>query len=105
MRLGSYPCKLIPGTKACEAYQSVYVNERHRHRYEFNNDYRQQFEGRGIIFSGINPDFDLVEILEIKDHPWFVGVQFHPEFRSKPQRSHPLFSAFIAAVLKGKGQP
>lgn len=100
MRLGSYPCKLIPKTKAFEAYQTNYVNERHRHRYEFNNDYRKEFEENGAIFSGINPDLDLVEIFELKAHPWFIGVQFHPEFQSKPQHAHPLFSAFIAYVLQ-----
>jgi CTP synthase len=100
MRLGSYPCKLVPGTKVYEIYQkATYVNERHRHRYEFNNNYRREFEDHGIIFSGINPDFDLVEILELGNHPWFIGVQFHPEFRSKPQQAHSLFADFIAAVL------
>ncbi|MDR2812826.1 MAG: CTP synthase [Puniceicoccales bacterium] len=100
MRLGSYPCKLVPGTRAYEAYRSAYVNERHRHRYEFNNDYREEFTTHGMIFSGQNPDFDLIEILELRDHPWFVGVQFHPEFQSKPQRVHPLFADFIAAILR-----
>ncbi|MDR2806984.1 MAG: CTP synthase [Puniceicoccales bacterium] len=102
MRLGSYPCKLIPGTKTYEAYQKNYVNERHRHRYEFNNHYRKVFEERGMMIAGIHPDCDLVEIIELKDHPWFIGVQFHPEFQSKPRQAHPLFAAFIAAVLKNK---
>jgi CTP synthase len=102
MRLGSYPCKLMPNTKAFAAYGKTYANERHRHRYEFNNDYRGVFEDRGVIFSGINPDLDLIEILELRDHPWFIGVQFHPEFQSKPRCAHPLFSAFITAILEHK---
>jgi CTP synthase len=102
MRLGTYPCKLMPNTKAFAAYGSTYANERHRHRYEFNNAYRGEFEDHGVIFSGINPDLDLVEIFELGDHPWFVGVQFHPEFQSKPQCAHPLFSAFIRAILEHK---
>lgn len=100
MRLGSYPCKLVENTKAIAAYQTHYVNERHRHRYEFNNDYRDEFEAHGVIFSGINPEHNLVEILELRDHPWFVGVQFHPEFQSKPRRAHPLFADFIASALE-----
>jgi CTP synthase len=100
MRLGSYPCKLVPGTKTYEAYGSAYVNERHRHRYEFNNEYREIFEAKGMIATGTNPDLNLVEILELRQHPWFIGVQFHPEFQSKPQQAHPLFSSFIAAVLR-----
>jgi CTP synthase len=102
MRLGTYPCKLIPETKAHNAYKSTYVNERHRHRYEFNNDYREEFEKHGMLASGINPELNLIEILELRDHPWFVGVQFHPEFQSKPRQAHPLFLAFIAAILQKK---
>ncbi|MDR1303283.1 MAG: CTP synthase [Puniceicoccales bacterium] len=102
MRLGSYPCKLVPHTKAYEAYGSTYVNERHRHRYEFNNDYREIFERHGMIISGINSDLNLVEIIELQDHPWFMGVQFHPEFQSKPRQAHPLFASFIAAILRQK---
>jgi len=98
MRLGSYPCTLRPGTKAREVYGVDEVVERHRHRYEFNNEYREQFEAAGLIPSGTLPDGSLVEICELRDHPWMVGSQFHPEFRSRPNRSHPLFSGFVAAA-------
>lgn len=95
-RLGNYRCQLIPDTKAYEAYGRVdEVQERHRHRYEFNNQYRDLLVAKGLILSGINPERDLVEIVEIKDHPWFVGSQFHPEFTSRPNRSQPLFQGFI----------
>lgn len=100
MRLGAYPCKLIDGTKTKEAYSENYVSERHRHRYEFNNIFRDEFEKHGMLIAGVNKDFDLVEILELRDHPWFVGVQFHPEFQSQPQKSHPLFREFVKAALK-----
>jgi CTP synthase len=100
MRLGSYPCKLIPGTKAQAAYGVDEVSERHRHRWEFNNEYRQEFEEAGLIASGTLPDDSLVEICELRDHPWMVGSQFHPEFRSRPGRPHPLFSGFIAAAVE-----
>ncbi|MCC6574239.1 MAG: CTP synthase [Planctomycetes bacterium] len=102
MRLGSQPCKLVEGTIARKAYGVELVQERHRHRYEFNNAYREQLSAKGLIVSGINPDLDLVEISEIKDHPFFVGVQFHPEFQSKPIKAHPLFRAFIEAAAKRK---
>ncbi len=98
MRLGSYPCRLVPGTKAHAAYGVDEVAERHRHRWEFNNEYRQEFEEAGLIASGTLPDGSLVEICELRDHPWMVGSQFHPEFRSRPGRPHPLFSGFIAAA-------
>ncbi len=98
MRLGSYPCKLAPGTRAAAAYNQQVVYERHRHRYEFNNDYRDLFEKKGVVFSGLSPDDRLVEIAEIKDHPWMVACQFHPEFRSRPNRPHPLFVSFIGAA-------
>jgi CTP synthase len=98
MRLGSYPCRLEPGTRAAEAYKEQVVHERHRHRYEFNNDYRDVFEKKGVVFSGLSPDERLVEITELKDHPWMVGCQFHPEFRSRPNRPHPLFMSFIGAA-------
>ena len=98
MRLGAYPCELVPGTKAAEAYGEKLVHERHRHRYEFNNDYRDIFEKKGIVFSGRSPDDRLVEITEIRDHPWMLGCQFHPEFRSRPNRPHPLFVSFIGAA-------
>ncbi len=100
LRLGAYPCVLIEGTKAEAAYKQKEISERHRHRYEFNNKYRQQLEESGLVVSGTSPDETLVEIVELKDHPWFVGCQFHPEFQSKPMEPHPLFRNFIRAALK-----
>lgn len=100
MRLGAQPCSLVPGTIAHNAYQSGSVTERHRHRYEFNNVYRSQFEAHGMKFSGLSPDGQLVEIIELPEHPFFLAVQFHPEFKSKPTASHPLFSAFVAAAIQ-----
>ncbi|GAV22858.1 CTP synthase [Carboxydothermus pertinax] len=100
MRLGLYPCKLIPGTKAAQAYGEEIVYERHRHRYEFNNEYRKLLTELGLVISGTSPDGRLVEIIEISDHPWFVATQFHPEFKSRPNRPHPLFRDFIGASLK-----
>ena len=100
MRLGVYPCQLQPGTRAAEAYGQAEVEERHRHRYEFNNAYRVQFEERGMRFSGLSPDGRLVEIAEIADHPFMVGSQFHPEFLSRPNRPHPLFAALIARAAE-----
>ena len=97
MRLGEYPCELMPGSLAAGAYQRSVVNERHRHRFEFNNDYRDLFERRGVCFSGLSPDGVLVEIAELQDHPFMLGCQFHPEFLSRPNRPHPLFSAFVQA--------
>lgn len=99
MRLGLYPCKLKQGTKAYEAYGEALIYERHRHRYEFNNSYREAFLSKGFVFSGLSPDERLVEIIEVPDHPWFLAVQFHPEFKSRPTRSHPLFREFIKASL------
>ncbi len=99
LRLGLYPCKLVEGTKAYEAYNDEIIYERHRHRYEFNNHYRQEMEEHGFIFSGTSPDGRLVEIIELKDHPWFVAAQFHPEFISRPQRPQPLFRDFVKATL------
>jgi CTP synthase len=98
MRLGAYRCVLTPGSHAADAYRSGEVAERHRHRYEFNNDYRTQFEEKGMRVTGLYPDLSLVEIIELPDHPWFVGVQFHPELRSRPDRPHPLFRGFIGAA-------
>jgi len=98
MRLGSYPCTLVQGTLAAQAYSEQLVYERHRHRYEFNNDYRDIFEKKGLVFSGLSPDNSLVEIAEVRDHPWMVACQFHPEFRSRPNRPHPLFVSFIGAA-------
>ncbi len=100
MRLGSYPCRLKPETNAIKAYKEPVINERHRHRYEFNNAYRQQLEEAGMVISGISPDGELVEMIELKDHPWFVGCQFHPELKSRMQYAHPLFREFVAAALK-----
>ncbi|QER42438.1 CTP synthase [Thermodesulfobacterium sp. TA1] len=102
MRLGAYPCKLLKGSKAWEAYQQELVFERHRHRYEFNNQYREALEKAGLKITGTSPDEQLVEIVEIADHPWFVGVQFHPEFKSKPIAPHPLFTSFIKASYEYK---
>ena len=99
MRLGEYPCRLVKATKAYQAYRKTLVYERHRHRYEFNNRYRVQFVKKGMLFSGIYPRKNLVEILELKGHPWFVGVQFHPEFQSRPDKAHPLFREFIRASM------
>lgn len=98
MRLGSYPCKLSLGTKAYMAYSSEIINERHRHRYEFNNKYKELLSENGLVFSGTSPDGELVEIIELKDHPWFLGCQFHPEFKSRPMDPHPLFKDFISAA-------
>ncbi len=102
MRLGSYECALTPGTKAGKAYGAESIRERHRHRYEVNNAYVDQLKRGGMTISGINPRRNLVEIVELKDHPWFLAVQFHPEFQSKPNKAHPLFAAFIAAAIKNK---
>ncbi|MFN8255756.1 MAG: CTP synthase [Bacteroidales bacterium] len=102
MRLGTYPCKLKKGSSADKAYGTNLVNERHRHRYEFNNAYLKDFEKNGMIASGINPDTELVEIMEIPQHPWFIGVQFHPEYKSTVVNPHPLFVSFINATIKNK---
>jgi CTP synthase len=99
MRLGAYECRLKKGSRAREAYKKDKIFERHRHRYEFNNRFRGHFEKEGIVFSGINPSKDLVEIIELKGHPWFVACQFHPEFKSRPDDAHPLFASFIKASL------
>jgi len=102
LRLGAYPCSIKSGTLAESAYKENLVSERHRHRYEFNNDYMAVLEKAGMIFSGINEEHNLVEIVELSDHPWFVAVQFHPEFKSRPTRPHPLFKDFIKAAIKRK---
>ena len=98
MRLGLYPCKLVDGTKAQAVYDANLIYERHRHRWEFNNKYRTEMVNAGLILSGTSPDDRLVEIIEIKDHPWFVGCQFHPEFKSRPNHAHPLFRGFVKAA-------
>ena len=102
MRLGSYPCWVQDGTKGEQAYGEAVVMERHRHRFEFNNSYRRKFSRKGMLFSGISPDKKLVEMVELKDHPWFVAVQFHPEFKSQVLKPHPLFSEFVKAALTRK---
>jgi CTP synthase len=99
MRLGSYACTLVKGSKAALAYGKTKIQERHRHRYEFNNAYLEQIEAKGLLASGKNPDTGLVEIVELKDHPWFVGVQFHPEYKSTVLKPQPLFVEFIQAAL------
>jgi CTP synthase len=102
MRLGAWPCTIKAGSKAFEAYEALEISERHRHRYEVNNKYRQQLEDKGLVFSGLSPDSKLVEMIEITDHPWFVGTQAHPELKSQPLNPHPLFKAFVGAALKRK---
>jgi CTP synthase (UTP-ammonia lyase) len=104
MRLGAYPCVLKEGTKVREIYKKEVIYERHRHRYEFNNAYRELFEKHGFVISGVSPDGRLVEVVELKDHPWFIGCQFHPEFKSKPFDPHPLFVSFIKACIDAKLQ-
>jgi len=102
MRLGAFDCELKPGTLSHKAYGTEMVSERHRHRYEFNNAYRNQLEEAGLILAGVNPKLDLVEIVEVPNHPWFVGVQYHPEFKTKPLEPHPLFRDFIAAAIENQ---
>lgn len=104
LRLGAYPCVLGDDTFAQNAYKEAEISERHRHRYEFNNEYRAQLEEKGLVISGTSPDNNLVEIIEIAEHPWFLGCQFHPEFKSKPMNPHPLFSDFISAALTHKAK-
>ncbi|MEW5919493.1 MAG: CTP synthase [Bacillota bacterium] len=104
MRLGLYPCKLLRDSKVYHAYGEEVVYERHRHRYEFNNLYREELERCGVVFSGLSPDDRLVEIIELRHHPWFVATQFHPEFKSRPQRPHPLFRDFVGMALRYKGE-
>lgn len=99
MRLGTYPCLLEPDSLAFQAYGCYEISERHRHRYEFNNDYREILGKEGLRFTGLSPDQKLIEIIELIDHPWFVGCQFHPEFKSRPMEPHPIFKAFVKAAL------
>jgi CTP synthase len=107
MRLGAWPCALAPGSLAHRAYRSDLIHERHRHRYELNNDYRKAFQADGFVATGTSPDGTIVEIMERLDHPWFLAVQFHPEFKSKPTKAHPLFREFLAAALwkRAAGRP
>ena len=100
MRLGAQMAQLIDGSKARECYDAKQISERHRHRYEFNNTYRQQFAAHGMAFTGTSPDGKLVEILELPEHPWFLAVQYHPEFKSKPTAAQPLFAGFVAAAIE-----
>ena len=100
MRLGAYPCTIKEGTLAHKIYGSTTISERHRHRWEVNNTYRERLEAAGLVLSGLSPDGALVEIVEVPDHLWFVGVQFHPEFLSRPLLPHPLFSSFITAAIR-----
>jgi CTP synthase len=102
MRLGAYPCVLSPGTRAEAAYGMREISERHRHRYEVNNDYRERLAAAGLVISGVSPDGQLVEMIELRNHPYFVGCQFHPEFKSRPQNPHPLFRSFIGAALRAR---
>jgi CTP synthase len=100
MRLGAWPCSLEDGSNARVAYGDDDIFERHRHRYEYNSEYRAKLEGNGLLVAGISPESGLVEIVEIKDHPWFVACQFHPELKSRVAKAHPLFRDFVAAALK-----
>ena len=104
MRLGAYYAVLEPGTKVAEAYGEPVVSERHRHRYEFNSQYRSRFEEQGFVCSGTSPDKRLVEFIELSDHPFWVGTQAHPEFKSRPDRPHPLFRDFIGAALQRRAK-
>jgi CTP synthase len=103
MRLGAYPCRLEKPSRASQAYDAQEVSERHRHRYEVNNEYREILERHGLFLSGFSPDGNLVEMVELAYHPWFVGGQFHPEFKSRPKQPHPLFREFIQAALAYQG--
>ncbi len=100
MRLGAFPCSLLPGSLAAEAYGATEISERHRHRYEFANDFREQLSAAGLVLSGMSPDKKLVEMVELRDHPYFIGCQFHPEFKSRPAAPHPLFARFVRAALE-----
>ena len=102
LRLGSYPCTLTEGSQAHKEYGEITITERHRHRYEFNNFYRERLTNKGLVLSGVSPDGRLVEIVELPEHPWFVAGQFHPEFKSRPEKAHPLFAGFIKASLENK---
>ncbi len=103
MRLGAYPCKITAGSRVAEIYGAESISERHRHRFEVNNAFREQLEADGMVIAGTSPDDVLVEMIELPDHPWFVGCQFHPEFKSRPTEAHPLFASYIATCLEGQG--
>ncbi|MDD3559286.1 MAG: CTP synthase, partial [Melioribacteraceae bacterium] len=100
MRLGAYPCVLMNGTKAKKAYKKDKISERHRHRYEVNNDFREVLQQNGLIISGVSPDNNLVEMIELEDHPWYVGCQFHPELKSRATKAHPLFRDFVKSAIE-----
>jgi CTP synthase len=100
MRLGAYPCELTPETKAARAYASPLIYERHRHRFELNNGFRELLRSAGMVFCGLSPDGHLVEMVELAEHPWMVGTQFHPEFKSRPNAPHPLFRDFVGAAAQ-----
>ena len=102
MRLGTWKCQLTPGSIVADVYGKEIIEERHRHRYEYNNKYKQQLEEAGMLTTGVNPETGLVEIIEIKNHPWFVGVQYHPEYKSTVANPHPLFVAFVKAAYTYK---
>ena len=104
MRLGAYPCMLSDGSLAQKLYGKRKISERHRHRYEFNNEFRQLLEAKGLVLSGLSPDGSLVEIIELADHPWFLASQFHPEFKSRPLDCHPIFRGFVRAALVHKAE-
>ena len=99
MRLGKYPCKVKPKSKAFEVYKSEEISERHRHRYEVNNQFRKELNEKGMEFSGLSPDEKLVEMMELRDHPYFIACQFHPELKSRPDSPHPLFLGFVKAIV------
>ena len=100
MRLGAYPCNVLDGTVAMKAYKTDFISERHRHRFEVNNKFRGILAEKGLVFSGMSPDNELVEIVEYPEHPWFLGCQFHPELKSRATKAHPLFRDFVKASLK-----
>ena len=102
MRLGAYPCEILADSKVYNVYQKTNISERHRHRYEFNNSYKADFIENGMNASGINPENNLVEIIELENHPWFIGVQFHPEYKSTVENPHPLFVSFSEAAVNVK---
>ena len=102
MRLGAYPCKLVKGTKAYHAYKQENISERHRHRFEVNDAFKEKLAAKGMIFSGICPDNGLAEMIELSEHPWFVGAQFHPELKSRATNPHPLFREFVKAAAEYK---
>ena len=104
LRLGAYPCVIGEGTKMAECYGKTEISERHRHRYEFNNDYREIMQKNGLTLSGMSPDGLLVETVELTDRPFYVGVQYHPEFKSRPNKVHPLFAGFIAASIEKRAE-